>query len=123
RSRHYAAAIRQGGSMAATRSILTLTLAAALAACSPDDAEPPVMAEPADSASASAPGPEIGYACESGETVEVRYDGAEVAEVVYKDRRYTMRASASASGARFVGSELEWWTRTRDGREEAVLSR
>lgn len=108
--------------MAAIRTVLTITLAAALAACSPEDAEPPVIASPADGA-VSAPGREIGYACESGETVLVRYDGVEVAEVAYKGRAYTMRASASASGARFVGSELEWWTRTREGREEAVLSR
>ena len=109
--------------MAAVRSVLTITLAAVLAACSPDDAEPPIVASPADGGHASSPGPEIGYACESGETVQVRYDGVEVAEVAYKGRTYTMRASASASGARFVGSDLEWWTRTREGREEAVLSR
>lgn len=48
--------------------------------------------------------------CENGETVEVGYAG-NVAIVRYKNRRHEMAVAMSASGARYIGDGMQWWTR------------
>ena len=68
-------------------------------------------------------GPAIGYACESGQTVTVQYPDTATASVAYKGQTYALRLTPSASGARYSGSGVEWWTAARDGQESATLSR
>lgn len=73
-------------------------------------------------APAPAGGTPVSYACESGQTITARYPDQQTAEVTWQGRGYTLRTAASASGARYVGDGMEWWTRSRDGRETATLS-
>lgn len=51
------------------------------------------------------------YQCDSGMVAEVRYPDADSAEVKYDGRRYRMQTAVSASGARYVGKNLEWWSK------------
>jgi len=67
--------------------------------------------------------PAVGYACESGKTVSVRYPDTSTAEIAYEGQTYTVRTVPAASGARYAGSGVEWWTVGRDGQETATLSR
>jgi len=102
-----------------------VTGALALAACNREAAAPasPVEQAAAPGAAAAPPAPAIGYACESGETVMVRYPDTATAQVSYDGQSYVMRIVPSGSGARYAGSGLEWWTASRNGLESATLSR
>lgn len=51
------------------------------------------------------------YRCESGETIATTYPSTDSATVQYKGRHYNMQIAVSASGARYVDGELEWWTK------------
>lgn len=111
--------------MTSTRPLaLVLMGALSLAACNREVAEPvtPVPQDPPVAASTPT-APAIGYACESGKTVQAQYIDTETAEVIYDGQTYAMRIAVSGSGARYVGSGLEWWTASRNGQEEATLSR
>lgn len=101
-----------------------LIVALSVAACSPKE-EPSAAAGPqaAPLAPAAATAPAIGYACESGLTVTVQYPDTATASLTYKGQAYALRLLPSASGARFVGSGLEWWIASRVGQETASLSR
>jgi membrane-bound inhibitor of C-type lysozyme len=99
-------------------SVLALTVAA----CSPESEQPPAPIPP--SAAPAAPAaPPVSYACESGQSITVAYPDTSTATLSYKGQTYALRTTQSASGARYVGSGIEWWTATRDGTESAVLSR
>lgn len=104
-----------------TCSVLAM-LALMTAACTPEAEAPPAPVEAAPVPTAP-PAPAIGYACESGMTVEVQYPDTATAQLKYKDQTYLLRTAPSASGARYAGSGLEWTTATRDGQESAMLSR
>jgi membrane-bound inhibitor of C-type lysozyme len=105
----------------APAAVSALALLAA-AACSPDAGTPPVPVTPSP-ATAGAPAPPVSYACESGQSVTVAYPDAATAQLTYKGQGYTLRTVQSASGARYAGTGLEWWSATRDGSESATLSR
>jgi membrane-bound inhibitor of C-type lysozyme len=100
-------------------------LAAMIASCTQpaEKVESPQPAQPLPAAPATPPAPPVGYACESGQTVTVAYSDTATAQVTYKNAPYVMRTVQAASGARYAGSGLEWWTETRDGQEVATLSR
>lgn len=52
------------------------------------------------------------YRCASGETIAATYTPASNAALVhYKGHDYAMHIAISASGARYVGGDLEWWTK------------
>ncbi len=51
------------------------------------------------------------YQCDSGETVAALYPTSDSATIKYQGRVYTMNIAVSASGARYVGEGLEWWTK------------
>lgn len=101
----------------AALSIVVLT-----AACTQEAETPPQPVEPSPAPAAPA-APPISYACESGQAVTVAYPDTSTAQLTYKGQSYTLRTVQSASGARYTGSDLEWWTVTRDGQESATLSR
>lgn len=93
-----------------------------VAACTQEAAEPPAPVAPSP-APASPAVPPVSYACESGQSVVVAYPDASTAQVSYKGQTYALRSAQAASGARYVGSGVEWWTANRDGTESATLSR
>lgn len=62
------------------------------------------------------------YQCESGETIAAAYPDSDSATVEYQDNRTDMQIAVSASGARYVGGGLEWWTKgTGPGAEGMLL--
>lgn len=77
----------------------------------------PVEAPPAGDAAA------VGYACESGKTVAVVYPDTQTARVSYAGKDYILTSVVSASGARYAGQGLEWWTASRGELENGTLSR
>ena len=95
---------------------------ALLAACTREAEAPPQPVEPS-AAPATASAPPISYACESGQSVTVAYPDSASAQLTYRGQAYVLRLVEAASGARYAGSGLEWWTATRDGAESATLSR
>lgn len=72
---------------------------------------------------ASTASPVLRYQCESGEVLNARYPSSDVAVVQYKGRTHEMAIAVSASGARYVGDGLEWWTKGSGPGSEGVLSR
>ncbi len=106
-------------------SILAVScLALTAAACSREEApveavdDVPVAEQPE-----APPAPEVSYACESGRSLSVRYVDSASAEVTYEGQTYTLNIARSASGARYAGPDLEWWTAARGDQETATLSR
>jgi len=97
-------------------------LALVVAACSPEAEQPPAPVPPSPAPTTPA-APPVSYACESGQSITVAYPDDSTAQLAYKGQAYALRISQSASGARYVGSGVEWWTATRDGNESATLSR
>jgi membrane-bound inhibitor of C-type lysozyme len=97
-------------------------LALTVAACSQEAADPPAPVTPSPASSAPA-APPVSYACESGQSVSVAYPDTSTAQLTYQGQSYTLRTVQAASGARYTGSGIEWWTATRDGTESATLSR
>lgn len=55
------------------------------------------------------------YQCNSGNRIIVTYPSTETAEILYKQDKIAMQISPSASGARYVGEELVWWTKGQEG--------
>ena len=96
--------------------------AISLSACT-REAEAPTQPVDQTPATAAPAAPAIGYACESGQTVSVQYPDTATATVTYQGQSYAMRLVPAASGARYSGSGVEWWIATRDGQENATLSR
>lgn len=60
------------------------------------------------------------YRCDDGATVEAGYPDQETAVVSVGGHAYTLKAGRAASGVRYVGLGLQWWTK---GMSEARLSR
>jgi membrane-bound inhibitor of C-type lysozyme len=107
-----------------SRRLTAFAAAAALAgaACSQQAPEQPAAPEEPQAAPVST-APSVGFACESGATLQVQYADNDSANVTYRNQAYALRSVQSASGARYVGAGVEWWTATRDGQESGTLSR
>ncbi|MNT04887.1 Membrane-bound lysozyme-inhibitor of c-type lysozyme [compost metagenome] len=105
-----------------TRSAVALLscLGLTVAACSQE--APTAPTSPVE-APATQPAAAVGYACESGKVVTATYPDTETAQVSYDGRDYVLTSAVSASGARYAGQGLEWWTASRNGQESATLSR
>ncbi len=97
-------------------------VALGVAACSPEAEAPSAPVAPTPQAPPTTT-PAVSYACESGASVSVSYPDASTAQLTYQGRAYSLRTVQVASGARYTGSGVEWWTATRDGAESATLSR
>lgn len=93
-----------------------------MAGCSPEAEQPPAPVPPSP-APATSDGLAVSYACESGQLISVTYPDTATAQLSYKGRAYALRSAPSASGARYIGTDIDWWTATRDGVENATLSR
>ncbi len=105
-----------------TRSAVALLscLGLAVAACSQET--PPAPTSPIE-APTTQTAAAVGYACESGKVVTATYPDTETARVSYDGRDYVLTSAVSASGARYAGQGLEWWTASRNGQESGTLSR
>lgn len=90
--------------------------------CSPEAGSPPAPVAPSPVPAGPAVSP-ISYACESGQAVTVTYPDTATAQLTYKGQALALRMVQAASGARFTGSGIEWWIVSRDGAENATLSR
>lgn len=99
-----------------------VSIAALAAACTQEAEAPPQPVEPSPAPQAPA-APPVSYACESGQSIAVAYPDASTAQLTYKGQTYVLRTAQSASGARFVGSGVEWWIASRGDTETATLSR
>lgn len=117
-----------------------LAMAAALVACG--GAPRAEEGSPADSAAAPAQPPSgpavstadarpvppgtptgdapVAYACAEGDTVVATYATRDEAVVVFRGDTARLRIAIAASGARYTGDGLEWWSR---GLDEGRLSR
>lgn len=69
-------------------------------------AQSPAPATPAAPAVKS-----IVYACADGTVLKARYPDDKTAEVEYGGKTRTLTIAMSASGARYVGEGLQWWTK------------
>lgn len=105
-----------------TASVAVLAFAA-VSACDRTEPQPPAPVEAPVAQSPTSNVAAVTYACESGASVEARYPDTETAQLTYRGQTYALRTAPAASGARYVGSGVEWWTATRDGQEGATLSR
>lgn len=105
-----------------TRSAVALLscLGLTVAACSQE--APPAPTSPVEAPTAQTAAA-VGYACESGKVVTATYPDTETARVSYDGRDYVLTSAVSASGARYAGQGLEWWTASRNGQESGTLSR
>lgn len=61
------------------------------------------------------------YQCESGATIAATYPTSNTATVQYQGNSYDMDIAVSASGARYVGDKLEWWTKGSGAGSEGLL--
>lgn len=96
---------------------------ALVGACSQEQRDPPDPVEAVAPDEAPISGVAIAYDCASGKTLSVVYGKDRTAGLTYEGKSYRLRPVTSGSGARYAGEELEWWSATRDGREEGRLSR
>ena len=88
---------------------LWLLLLLPLAACTtPDsnDMTQNLLPLPADATS---------YQCDSGNRIIVTYHKNDTATLSYLQKDYTMEMAMSASGVRYVGNGLVWWTKGQEG--------
>jgi len=65
----------------------------------------------------------VAYECESGKTVAVQYPDLQSAVVTYDGDVYQTRSVEAATGARYSGSGVQWWTTSRNGIETGTLGR
>jgi len=101
-----------------------LVLMLALGGCGRANA--PASAAPPSAPAAAAVNPDPGvrtYRCDDGRTVQAGYPGGDTAVVDVDGHATTLKAQKAqkaASGVRYVGFGLQWWTK---GVDEARLSR
>ncbi|AQR61318.1 hypothetical protein BZG35_06380 [Brevundimonas sp. LM2] len=97
----------------------------AVAACNAPETptEPPTQVATAPGAPPKSSAPTLAYDCESGQTVRLQYPDPATAQLTYQGKASALRLVPSGSGARYAGSGMEWWIATRDGQENATLSR
>jgi membrane-bound inhibitor of C-type lysozyme len=108
------------------RASLPIALTLGLAGCG--KAPPTTPAEPSPQPpSAASPSGAVNadahvttYRCDDGQTLEAGYPEAATAVVTVGGHAYSLRAALAASGARYVGYGLQWWTK---GMTEGRLAR
>lgn len=83
----------------------------------------PAAAAAAKASTAAPVNPDPGvrtYRCEDGRSVQAGYPDRDTAVVEVDGHACTLKAQVAASGVRYVGFGLQWWTK---GTAEARLSR
>lgn len=56
------------------------------------------------------------YVCEDGRVLSALYPDGETAQLKIGETSHTLRIARSASGARYTGDALQWWTKGDEGR-------
>ena len=87
-----------------------------LAACSQPQQQEQQAAKSPEPAPAAAPATPAAatpttYACDDGRTLKASYPDADTAVVELDGKTHTLKIAISASGARYVGDGLQWWTK------------
>ncbi len=62
-----------------------------------------------------APSVERHYHCTSGSSIMASYPDADTVRILYRGKSHDLKRTISASGARYAGDGLEWWTKEPDG--------
>lgn len=106
--------MRIGGGRAALGLAMGSAVALGTAGCS---------AASAPGAATVADGAWITYGCESGRSLAASYPTDSIAFVRYAGATREMRVAVSASGARYTGDGMEWWTRGTGPGSTGRLSR
>ena len=80
-----------------------------LAACN----KPAEQAQAPEAPAAAAPAAAAltTYACDDGRSLKASYPDADTAVVELEGATHTLKIAISASGARYVGDGLQWWTK------------
>lgn len=89
-------------------------LALGLAGCRDRASIPREAADAPPTAGQGAVNPDAGvtvYTCVDGQTITAGYPDRHTAVVTYKGHAYTLKLAPSASGARYTGYGLQWWTK------------
>jgi membrane-bound inhibitor of C-type lysozyme len=90
---------------------LPVVIAMILAACHAPSAESRAAPPPAAPQGPVNPDARVTtYRCADGSSIVAGYPDRETAVVTYKDHAYTLKLAPSASGARYTGYGLQWWT-------------
>lgn len=55
------------------------------------------------------------YICDSGAKITATYPDTDSAHVSYLGHEHIMHIAIAASGARYVGDQLVWWTKGPEG--------
>ncbi|MFN3584669.1 MliC family protein [Phenylobacterium sp.] len=92
---------------------LLILSALAVTACQPKEEGAPAL--PPKVPAAPRETRVVGYACEDGKPVQARYVGQDSATLVFDGKTYSLRRAISASGARYTGDGLQWWSKGDDG--------
>lgn len=61
------------------------------------------------------------YLCESSEQLRAHYPDENHARVELRGQQLDLRLAVSASGARYVGHGLEWWTKGSGAGSDGIL--
>jgi membrane-bound inhibitor of C-type lysozyme len=88
--------------------LIALILAACHAPSAKSEAAPPPAAPPGPV------NPDAGvttYRCADGSSIVAGYPDRNTAVVTYKDHAYTLKLAPSATGRRYTGYGLQWWTK------------
>lgn len=107
------------------RALLAGSALLALAACNKPAAPPPRPPPPPPAASPAVVAPELtppaapvnpvvtitSYICTGGKPLEAGYPNPTSAVVIWQGRAYSLTQAIAASGARYTGFGLQWWTR------------
>jgi membrane-bound inhibitor of C-type lysozyme len=98
-----------------------LVLLLLLGACERPGGAPAAASPKASAAGPVNPDPGVRtYRCDDGRSVQAGYPDRDTAVVDVDGHAYTLKAQVAASGVRYVGFGLQWWTK---GMDEARLSR
>ena len=72
---------------------------------------------PACAPTAPTPLPQsFAYVCEDGRALQAVYPDADTARLTENGVTHILRAGRAASGVRYVGAGLQWWTKGEEGR-------
>lgn len=100
-------------------SICALAAALLVSACAsaPEATTPPPARDQSSSVSL------LTYRCESDALIRATYPTDAVALVRYQGQTHEMRIARAASGVRYVGDGLQWWTKGNGPGAGGTLSR
>lgn len=97
----------------APAAVLVPTLALTFACSRTPEPGPPPPAKAQAQVRAEAPAAPVAYRCEDGRALTAAYEG-NAATVTLDGRTYRLATAISASGARYAGGGVQWWTKGPD---------